>query len=782
MHYYFTAISLIAGICLGFGILYLFIGLRRQEDKPLNLTFALFALCYSITLFNGIRWYSATSVTEFIAISRFDSIFSAGAFVGLIWYIAYYTDIRPRIFLWVLSAALIVPSLVYIISPATYTGVVSGLTDIPLPWGEKLIIWDAAGSIWRDTIQLARLVTLGYIIFALIRQFWQGERQPAIILGLGILPFIAGMFYEILGQSGVVPFIPFGEIGFLGIAIAASLQMTNSVIKTEEQLEVHQHELEALVAERTAKLTEANQNLTRENEERAKTENALRQSEERFRKVFEESPLGMALVAPNFCFVQVNQALCQMLDYTPQELTELTFPDITHPDDIDKDVTLAKQLFSGELPFYHIEKRYLTKAGRVVWINLTVALFRDETNQPVFGLAMIENITERHQTEQALNRRVEELAFLHQTSQTINSTTDLPTEVKRVAEMITCLFDARSTRIVITAEDNNELNILAGCVREPIPAEATNFSSHSLTEMPLVQEILNTGESRVISDVQSLAMPRLLHNAVIALDIRSMLLVPLIIRGAAGGLLYISTDQVGRTFTQDEVQLAETLAGDISSAIENARLLEQIKSTATEEERSRIARELHDSVTQTMYSASLVAESLPQVWKNNPAEMQDHLTIILQLIRGALAEMRSLLLELRPETLEKANLVTLLHQLGDALTGQTQVPVQFTVEGPAPDLPPKVKIGLYRMVQGIFHNISKHAHATEVSVNLKNLTNQVILQIQDNGRGFDPAAVTPERMGLQIMRERANDIGASFELKSKPGQGTRISIVYEEQK
>ncbi len=230
MHYYLTAVSLIAGICLGFGILYLFFGLRRKDNKPLSLTFALFALCYAATLFNGIRWYSTTGINAYIAINRFDAVFVTGAYVGLVWYISNYTNFKPRIFLWVLSAALILPGLVLMISPAAFTGEVSGLTSIILPWGEKLTNLDSAGSIWFDILLLARFVTLGYIIFALVRQFRLGERQPALILGLGMLPFVAGIFYEILGESGLVPYIPFGELGFLGIAVAASVQMSNSVI------------------------------------------------------------------------------------------------------------------------------------------------------------------------------------------------------------------------------------------------------------------------------------------------------------------------------------------------------------------------------------------------------------------------------------------------------------------------------------------------------------------------------------------------------------------------
>lgn len=271
MHPYFIIVSLIAGICLGFGILYLFVSLRRKENKLLTLAFTLFALSYAITLINGIRWYSATTVAEYIAINRFDAIFVACAYVGLIWYISQYTGYRPRIFLWMLSASLILPSLIFIFSPSTIIGEVSGLTDIILPWGEKLTNLDSTGSVWFDFLLIARFVTLGFIIVALIRQYRLGERQLAIIFGLGMLPFIAGIFYEILGEFGFVPYIPFGEIGFLGIAIAASLQMANSVIITEEALEQHRYHLEDLVNERTAELEGAQGLLLAQAKEKAVT-------------------------------------------------------------------------------------------------------------------------------------------------------------------------------------------------------------------------------------------------------------------------------------------------------------------------------------------------------------------------------------------------------------------------------------------------------------------------------------------------------------------------------
>ncbi|MCJ7535993.1 MAG: sensor histidine kinase [Anaerolineales bacterium] len=466
MNYYFTAVSLVAGICLGFGILYLFIGLRRKDNKPLYLTFALFALCYSATLFNGIRWYSTTNVPEHIAINRVDSIFVVGAFVGLIWYVSYYTDYRPRIFLWLLSSAFLLTSLVFVISPAAFIGKVSGLINIALPWGEQLANLDSSGSIWLDINLLARLVTLGYIVFALIIQYRRGEHQPAVILGFGILPFITGIFYEVLGESGFVPYIPLGEFGFLGIAIAASLQMANSAIKSDEALDQYRNNLEGLVEERTA-------------------------------------------------------------------------------------------------------------------------------------------------------------------------------------------------------------------------------------ELEVIQK----------------------------------------------------------------------------------QLLTQAREKAVTAERSRLARDLHDAVTQTIYSASLIAEVLPTVWERSPTEGQRNLVKLRQLVRGALAEMRSLLFELRPDSLEAAGLSTLLRHLGDALTGRTRIPVNFQI-GEDFSPPTEVKVAIYRIAQEAFNNIAKHSDATQVEVELRSKLNQVTLSVQDNGRGYDHTKVAEDKMGHQIMSERAQEINAKFELNSSPGKGTLVSIFW----
>jgi signal transduction histidine kinase len=255
---------------------------------------------------------------------------------------------------------------------------------------------------------------------------------------------------------------------------------------------------------------------------------------------------------------------------------------------------------------------------------------------------------------------------------------------------------------------------------------------------------------------------------------RALLAVPIVVQDQVyGGMLLYYGE--ARSFSEEEVDLAVAFGDQVALAIGNDRLRQQVEQAATSAERDRLARELHDAVTQTLFSASLIAEAMPRVWEQNPEEGRRGLEELRRLTRGAAAEMRTMLVELRPAALTEKPLGELLRHLTEAMAVRTRLPVDLRVEGDAV-LQPDTQIALYRITQEALNNITKHAGASTVTVDLACRPDRTVLQITDNGSGFEPENVLPDRFGVGIMRERAQGIGAGILIDSKPGQGTRISV------
>jgi signal transduction histidine kinase len=183
-------------------------------------------------------------------------------------------------------------------------------------------------------------------------------------------------------------------------------------------------------------------------------------------------------------------------------------------------------------------------------------------------------------------------------------------------------------------------------------------------------------------------------------------------------------------------------------------------------------------VTQTLFSSSLIADVLPRIWERNPEEGHRRLEELRQLTRGALAEMRTLLMELRPSALVEVELCDLLRQLSEAFTGRSRIPVQLDLDGSI-QIPPEVKVGLYRIAQEALNNIAKHANASQATLTLRSHHTGFELSIADNGSGFDLSDVSSEHMGLKIMNERSGEIGVNLTVDSRTGVGTKIVAQWE---
>ncbi len=248
--------------------------------------------------------------------------------------------------------------------------------------------------------------------------------------------------------------------------------------------------------------------------------------------------------------------------------------------------------------------------------------------------------------------------------------------------------------------------------------------------------------------------------------------IPLRLRDRVLGLLGIIGPE-GTRFDPDQVALFQSIADQLAVAVENARLYEQAEEAAAAAERNRLASELHDAVTQTLFSASLIADVLPRIWEKDAAQGQKKLAELRELTQGALAEMRTLLLELRPAALTESNLGNLMQQLIQGLSGRSRLPISLTIEGERP-LPPETQIALYRIVQEALHNVIKHAAASQVMVKLTFSPQAVDLAVRDDGRGFE--TISPHSLGIGIMQERAEKIGANITISSQIGDGTTVTV------
>jgi two-component system nitrate/nitrite sensor histidine kinase NarX len=258
------------------------------------------------------------------------------------------------------------------------------------------------------------------------------------------------------------------------------------------------------------------------------------------------------------------------------------------------------------------------------------------------------------------------------------------------------------------------------------------------------------------------------------LDLQQLVYIPLSTKGRELGFFVLGKREPGKP-SPEELALLNSVGKQIGVAMENAHLYEQAEQTAITSERNRLARELHDAVTQTLFSASLIADVTPQIWKRNPEEGLQHLAELRQLTRGALAEMRTLLLEMRPESLQRADIKSLLTQLADAFIGRVRIPLDLEIKGDCA-LPHEVKLVFYRVAQEALNNIAKHSGARQVTLHLDCQPGRLSLCIKDDGLGFDPNTISSDHMGIAIMRERASSIGANLKIDSQTGQGTTIEL------
>ncbi len=352
--------------------------------------------------------------------------------------------------------------------------------------------------------------------------------------------------------------------------------------------------------------------------------------------------------------------------------------------------------------------------------------------------------------------RRRELQTLLEVAATASSSLDLDELLATTLDRLAGEVGVSRAGVMLPDEQSGELNVrLLRPEREVSPQDLAKMTQ-------ACQIVMESGETVVVApnEDQGLLEPGAL--------------LPMRVRGQTLGVLGIIGFERER-FSKGQVVLFQSIADQMGVAVENARLYERAEQAAVAAERSRLARELHDAVTQTLFSASLIAEVLPRLWERDPEEGRRRLVEIRELSRGALAEMRTLLLELRPAALADSALGDLLKQLIEAFTSRARIPVSLEIQEQA-SLPIEAKVAFYRIAQEALNNVAKHAAASNVTIRMRCHAEAASLCVEDNGRGFAHNQPTPDHIGLGIMQERAQAIGASLTIDSDRDRGTRVYI------
>ena len=226
----------------------------------------------------------------------------------------------------------------------------------------------------------------------------------------------------------------------------------------------------------------------------------------------------------------------------------------------------------------------------------------------------------------------------------------------------------------------------------------------------------------------------------------------------------------------------ESEVADRTARLEAAQtqLVAQATADAAVAERDRLARELHDAVTQVLFSINLLAGSLGRLWRTDPEAAAKATDEVRRLARGGIAEMRVLLRELRPDSIAETDLGTLVSQLTDGVGVRYGISTKTNTKFDG-DLPEDVRVAFYRITQEATNNVVKHADASDLTVNLAGDHDEVRLLVRDDGVGFDTDKPTNGAMGLRIMQERAAAIGADLAVVSSPNAGTSVTVAWTPQ-
>ncbi|MEI7556171.1 histidine kinase [Candidatus Chlorohelix sp.] len=419
--------------------------------------------------------------------------------------------------------------------------------------------------------------------------------------------------------------------------------------------------------------------------------------------------------------------------------------------------------------------------------NYDVPVPQSNGNDEVVRLAgamgrMAENLRiSRNRLQSSLNetrRRNRELTAVNRVMASISASLDLDQVLNDAMEELISVSEMERCAVFLVSPDRQLLRL---ALHRAQSEQSLNIFNKGLKVGEyMTGQVAETGEIIYLND-NVLEDSRVPPDIQAQSSIRSYLGIPFTSSSGVVGVIAMTSD-FPKNFTDNDIVLYKAIGSQIGIAVENAQLYSQAQLVAALEERNRLARDLHDSVTQTLFSITLTAESARAMLIKKPERVEAQLDRLQVMARGALAEMRTLIFQLRPVALEEQGLVTALQKHIESVKAKEYLNIEFDVFGER-RLSNEHEQTLYRITQEALNNIMKHAQASRVLIKLTIDDRKAELLIHDNGIGFEPqevvngGSINQKSLGMTSMRERAELAGGTLQIESKPGEGSKIKVI-----
>ena len=478
--------------------------------------------------------------------------------------------------------------------------------------------------------------------------------------------------------------------------------------------------------------------LRREVQHRAAVD-ALAQSEARLRATFEQAAVGIAHVALDGRWLRINEKLCNFLGYPRSELLGMTFQQLTHPDDLAPDLEQVRRLLNGEIDTFSMDKRYLACSGQVVWASLTVTLVRRPDGQPDYFIAVVADIAARKHAEESLRQS-------EQNYHDLFAANPQPMWVYDVGTLH--FLDVNAAAVNHYGYSRDEF--LAMSIRDIRPAE----------ELPRLDRLISEkhrGQGKRGVWTHRTKDGRRIHVEIHSNDLRFQ---------GRDAKMVLASDITARLAAEHALH----------DAMQRLRILSARLIDVQETERRNVARELHDDTGQSLTAIKIILQT---VQRQHP-EVAEALTDVVAAADRTLEQVRELSRGLWPSQLDDLGLAAALRGMIARLTRHVDIDIALDTPETLPPLPPALAATCFRVAQEALTNILRHAEATQGAVRLQVADHELLMTIEDNGRGFAAsealAAAGRQSLGLLGMRERTMLAGGELDIESTPGAGTHIAL------